>query len=389
MAESKIIEIVAKFPSMCAKCGKRVPAGSTVFWDRPNRKVYCPDCSGEATPTVEVKKAEGTTEVEIDLDKVRKIVNDEIEKTTTTTMDSKKKEIQKGIVDEIAAAKKRVKDDLEKEFGVIPKRIIVIEEKGKPPKKIKEITNVKVPDIITMVQADIPVFLIGEAGCGKNHMVQQIATALGMEFYFSNAITNEYKITGFVDAGGKYHETQFFEAFTKGGLFFFDEVDASIPEVLVLLNAAIENRYFNFPHGKFYAHPDFRIISAGNTYGTGANQQYVGRYQLDAASLDRFVMVEVTYDEDVESIISNGDKELVEAVHTLRKVTAECGIKIILSYRAINQINKLHNVKKLAIEDVMKYVIVKGMSVDDQNIIKPKIKTSTNKYLVALCGVMK
>jgi hypothetical protein len=219
-------------------------------------------------------------------------------------------------------------------------------------------------------------------------MVQQIAKALDMEFYFSNAITNEYKVTGFIDANGTFHTTQFFEAFTNGGLFFFDEIDASIPEVLVLLNAAIENRYFNFPHGKFDAHPNFRIIAAGNTFGSGANQTYVGRYQLDGASLDRFVVVDVSYDEQVENIISGGDKELVEAIHSLRRITNDAGIKIILSYRAINQINKLHNGKGIAINDVMKYVILKGMSVDDQNIVKPKIKGSGNKYLKALADVM-
>lgn len=46
---------------------------------------------------------------------------------------------------------------------------------------------------------------------------------------------------------GNYQETQFFKAFTEGGLFMLDEMDASIPEVLVILNAAIANRYFDFP----------------------------------------------------------------------------------------------------------------------------------------------
>lgn len=43
-----------------------------------------------------------------------------------------------------------------------------------------------------------------------------------------------------------------------------------IPEVLVILNAAIANRYFDFPTGKVTAHKNFRLIAAGNTTGTGS-----------------------------------------------------------------------------------------------------------------------
>ena len=384
---AELIKIVTKFPSICNQCGKKIAAGQPAQWDRPGRRVYCLECMPAET-SVEVKKKESSADVDIDVKAIKKIVGKIVKKEATDVMKKQKKDIDNTFVTQIEEAKQRVKDELKKEFGEIPKRIIVIEEKGKEPKKIKEVTHERVPDIITMVLADVPVFLRGEAGCGKNHMVQQIAKALDMEFYFSNAITNEYKVTGFIDANGTFHTTQFFEAFTKGGLFFFDEIDASIPEVLVLLNAAIENRYFNFPHGKFDAHPNFRIIAAGNTFGSGANQTYVGRYQLDGASLDRFVVVDVSYDEQVENIISGGDKELVEAIHSLRRITNDAGIKIILSYRAINQINKLHNGKGIAINDVMKYVILKGMSVDDQNIVKPKIRGSGNKYLKALADVM-
>lgn len=398
-----VMKISAKFDSLCAMCGKKISKHSEVYWDRANKRVYCPACAAkgkfevgasgikkkpsEETITVQ-KKPETTADVEIDREKVKEIVDKMVEEMATTTVGNKKDEVKSAISDEIESAKQRVKDELLKEFGEIPKTIIVIQEEGKKPKKIKEITHKKFADIVTMVTAKVPVFLRGDAGCGKNHMVKQIASALDLEFYFSNAITNEYKITGFIDANGKYHETQFYEAFTKGGLFFFDEIDASIPEVLVLLNAAIENGYFNFPTGKKDAHKDFRIIAAGNTFGSGATAQYVGRYQLDAASLDRFAVVDITYDEQVENVIAGGDKELVQAIHVLRSVTSDAGIKIVLSYRAINQITKLHTEKKLPIVDVMKYTVLKGMGVDDMNIIKPKIKNRGNKYLDALVQAM-
>jgi len=156
-----------------------------------------------------------------------------------------------------------------------------------------EIFHNEFETVMNFVLADEPLMLVGPAGSGKNVICKQVADLLDTEFYFTNAVTQEHKLTGYKDAMGKYHETEFYKAFTKGGLFMLDEIDASIPEVLVILNAAIANRYFDFPTGKVNAHPDFRIISAGNTFGHGASYQYVGRNQLDGASLNRFAVLEM------------------------------------------------------------------------------------------------
>ena len=94
---------------------------------------------------------------------------------------------------------------------------------------------------------------------------------------------------------GKFHETEFYRAFKNGGLFFLDEMDASIPEVLVMLNAAIANRYFDFPNGKIDAHPDFRIMRLVTLSVMVLVIKYVGRNQLDGASLNRFAILEIGY----------------------------------------------------------------------------------------------
>ena len=137
-------------------------------------------------------------------------------------------------------------------------------------------THEKLEEVLSFVQMNEPVMLVGSAGTGKNVICSQIAELLDLEFYFSNAITQEYKLTGFIDANGRYHETQFYKAFKNGGLFMLDEIDASIPETLIILNSAIANRYFDFPNEKVYAHENFRVISAGNTFGKGASYEYVG-----------------------------------------------------------------------------------------------------------------
>lgn len=256
-------------------------------------------------------------------------------------LESKKDVIEKEFVNKCLDI---AKDKIAEEYGSIKKSTTLkIDEK-----EIKfegEVLHHKFEEVLKFVASNEPVFLTGEAGTGKNFLCKQIAKALNLDFYFSNAVSQEYKITGFTDAMGKYQETQFYKAFKNGGLFMLDEMDASIPEVLVILNSAIANRYFDFPApiGYVEAHKDFRVIAAGNTFGEGASYQYVGRNQLDGASLDRFACVNITYDREIEKAISNGNEELINYITELRKTCKLTNIQLIVSYRAVDRITKMEN----------------------------------------------
>ena len=148
------------------------------------------------------------------------------------------------------------------------------------------------------------VSLIGPAGSGKTTLAKQVATALDLSFYFNGAIDSEYKLSGYKDATGTYHTTAFREAFEKGGVYLFDEIDASGPRALLAFNAALANGNESFPDRQVEKHKDFRCIAAANTYGRGANRVYVGRNQLDGATLDRFITVDMDYDPLFEFKIS-------------------------------------------------------------------------------------
>lgn len=231
------------------------------------------------------------------------------------------------------------------------------------PQDNKVVRHSKFNQILTCIKADIPVYLVGEAGTGKNFTLMEIAKALNLDFYFTNSVQQEYKLTGFIDAGGVYHETEFYNAFTKGGLFFLDEIDASIPEVLVLLNAAIANRYFEFPNGRVDAHPDFRVVAAGNTVGSGANDLYTGRLVLDSATLDRFVIIEFDYDRNVELNLAKGDEHLVNFIRGLRRFSRENGIRATFSYRCIITVIKLREAG-MDLNDIMAIAVFKGLDRD-------------------------
>lgn len=280
----------------------------------------------------------------------------------------------------VAAAKPALDEHIIKTFGVLPQIHEVKTPNG--THKIKGTVHECFDTVLNLVNMDIPVFLTGAAGTGKNVICKQVAESMGLDFYFTNAVTQEYQLKGFIDANGTYHETQFYKAFVNGGLFFLDEMDGSIPETLIILNAAIANRYFDFPTGKIEANPNFRIIAAGNTVGTGADIEYTGRFQLDASSLDRFALITVDYSPAIESAVTNGNKELCEFAHAFRNAINSASIRCLCTYRALERIAKLEAV--FALPEVLKMSLTKGMGVDDIKIIVGKMESKNNKYTEAL-----
>ena len=281
-----------------------------------------------------------------------------------------------------------VDSDVDVELEHQGRKIELNFEKKAPQPKVEtpdKVRHAKYNQIKTCIDNDIPVYLVGEAGTGKNFTLQEIATDLGMEFYFTNSVQQEYKLTGFIDAGGVYHETEFYKAFTKGGLFFLDEIDASIPEVLVLLNAAIANRYFEFPNGRVDAHPDFRVVAAGNTVGSGANDLYTGRLVLDSATLDRFVIIEFDYDRNIEMKLANGNEHLVNFIRGLRRFSKENGVRATFSYRCIITITKLEKAG-MELHDILAIAVFKGLDRDTAKTFKTDLTKdgNTGKYYYAM-----
>ena len=262
-----------------------------------------------------------------------------------------------------------------KEVKPLEKKTVNVENNN------KEVKHEKYDQIKTCLECNIPIYLAGPAGSGKNFTVEQIANELGWNFYFSNSVQQEYKLTGFIDAGGDFHETEFYKACTDENecIFFLDEMDASIPEVLVLLNAAIANGYFEFPNGRVdFDHVHF--VAAGNTVGNGADDMYTGRMVLDQATLDRFAIIEFDYCLKIEMAITHNNAELVEFIHQMRKEAESKGIRATFSYRCMTMITKLE-AKGMNLEMAMKISIVKGLDKDTINTFNPNGSTKYHNAL--------
>ena len=242
----------------------------------------------------------------------------------------------------------------------------------------------KFEQILTQVQLDEPIMLIGPAGSGKNVAISQVAQALGKHMYYTNNASNEFKLTGFIDAGGNYRDTEFYKAFKNGGLFFLDEIDNSDPSALIVINSAVANGYMAFPHETIDRHPDFRIIAAANTWGMGSDLQYVGRNALDAATLDRFDNIFFDYDQKLEKALYPND-EILEFMWSFRSAVYQSHISHVVSTRGIGKVYK-KEINGIPVPHILTSNVIKNLGQDDINSIIGNMQdiSSNNKFYTGI-----
>ena len=272
-----------------------------------------------------------------------------------------------------------IKDFMNKNYANLPKTydIRVTEDKTR---RVEGVTHKIFPKVCKLINMKKPVMLTGPAGTGKNFMIEQIAEALDMNFYYASTITQEYKLTGFIDGSGNYHTTELRRAMEdpKGGLFFLDEIDASVPETLVVINSLLANGYFDFPDKRVVANENFRVVCAGNTVGLGADLVYTGRNVLDGATLDRFVLVKMDYDEDIERHLCP-DTDLKNFIYDIRKSAARNHVNCIVGMRCLNYAYEML-INGFDKGEIVQDAIIKGLQEDDINVLKSDLDSSNEWY---------
>lgn len=156
--------------------------------------------------------------------------------------------------------------------------------------------------LLDLMARGLHVFLVGPAGSGKTTAIIAAAQALNKKYFVSSmsSQTPESRMYGYNDAQGRYVPGVLFAPYVEGYVLGLDELDNSNPNVLAALNSALSNTTLGFPHGMFERGEGFVCVGAGNTYGMGANRVYVGRQQIDGATLDRFTVLNWPYDEMFE-----------------------------------------------------------------------------------------
>lgn len=197
-------------------------------------------------------------------------------------------------------------------------REIVIKAADKPDVKLDGHVHPAFEKVLRLVKAGVSVMLIGPAGCGKTHLFSQVCQALGLEgesISLSGGVT-EAHLTGRLlptGEGGRfvYTESPFVKCYREGRPFLLDEMDGGDPNVLLSINQATANGGFHVEARAASGldtyvkrHKDSILMATANTFGTGAGALYVGRNQLDAATLDRWYTVQMDYDRAFEERIA-------------------------------------------------------------------------------------
>ena len=322
-------------------------------------------------------------------------IKNRIESSISGSIDTEtKKELLKIVRDEVA--KTDYKENVRKEISEEVEKIIS-KEKKKLNLPTVHIINLhgeeigrtdaehfheKFEEILSLVNMDEPVMLIGPAGSGKNYSIAQVSKALNKHMYYTNNASNEFKLTGFIDAGGNYRDTEFYKAFKNGGVFFLDEIDNSDPSALIVINSALANGYMAFPHETIDRHPDFRMVAAANTWGRGSDFQYVGRNALDASTLDRFDNVFFDYDMALEEKLYPNDSVL-DFMWAFRDAVEKSRIPHIVSTRGIGKVYK-KEISGFSPETTLRVNVIRNLSQDDLNVILGNMeKLKNNKYYEA------
>lgn len=244
---------------------------------------------------------------------------------------------------------------------------------GSVEKPKNEVTHKRFNDILNILQSakrkEKNIMLVGGAGGGKTHLCKQVADALKLPFYpFSVGLqTTKSDLMGFINATGVYVSSPIRRAFEDGGVLLLDEFDAAHAGVVTILNSLLANQEASFPDKTVQRNEKFICICACNTYGRGANIDYVGRNRLDGATLDRFIVLDVDYDKDLEKTLTRNNT-WVSLVDKMRNNIQKQGIKMIVSPRASMDGADLLDAG-FSPERVVEMVIYKGCDED----IKKKI----------------
>jgi MoxR-like ATPase len=232
-------------------------------------------------------------------------------------------------------------------------------------------THEVLPEVLLALSARCHVLLVGPAGTGKSMLAKHCAEALGLELQAISLgpTTPMSKVFGYFDAHGEYHDTPFRRAFEHGGVMLLDELDNGHPGLLAELNQALALGVCAFADRMVTAHENFRLVATGNTYGTGGDRNFVGRQALDAATLDRFVVVDVPIDERLEERLAMAlapkrkreVRQLLTEVRRLREVAESKRLPVMFSPRAC-----LDGAKLLAAgatyDQVLRWRVVRGLS---------------------------
>ena len=203
----------------------------------------------------------------------------------------------------------KVKELIVEMMSKLAHRIEFITSSGEV-KPVDGLMHPQVTQIATWLRAGVPVWAWSAAGSGKTHMARQIAAMLEVDPHVISIdpTLTVAKLMGYRNVtNGDFVEGFMFKPYKHGGLCAMDEIDTGDAGVVASSNALLSNGHYLFPNNETVTkHERFYTLAMANTKGMGAVAGYTARNRLDAATLDRFAIIEIKYDTGLESALACG-----------------------------------------------------------------------------------
>jgi nitric oxide reductase NorQ protein len=166
-----------------------------------------------------------------------------------------------------------------------------------------------------------PVLLEGDAGCGKNHLIEWVAFKLGLPLIRVqlDATTEPQQLIGdyYMNAEGRWVwvDGPLTIAVRYGGIFDADEINMARGDITAMFHSVLEQggklvipqrREFITPHKRFW-------------FVATCNPDYSGTRPMNEALRDRFTLVPLSYNERIDKQLT-GDQALVDVAKSLREM---------------------------------------------------------------------
>ena len=208
------------------------------------------------------------------------------------------------------------------------------------------------------VDKNLPTLLMGETGTGKTTLVKELAVTKSKQFIRINLngqttredLVGKYQL---VDGNTVWQDGILLHGVKNGFWILLDEINAALPEVLLVLQALLESNKGTLgsivlaeKDGEVVpSHTDTRIFATCNP------SDYIGMKDFNQATLSRFVVLHIDpLDREEEAklltekhgIDAKKSQQLSLFSESLRKLKKEQRISLFVSTRDLEQVVLLH-----------------------------------------------